>query len=89
MLTFGSTPSALRPSTSNARNFRTLVAVVKASREDADLSRQEFAKRLGLTYSQAVNMEHGRRAISFVDFVLLASDIGKDPVELLERVSAW
>ena len=68
---------------------RALIAVAKASREDADLSRDALAERLGLTYSQIVNMEHGRRAIGLVDFVLLAKAIGKDPGELLERVVSW
>lgn len=68
---------------------RAMVAVAKASREDVDLSRQVLAERLGLTYSQIVNMEHGRRAISFVDFVLLAKAIGVDPAELLKRVVNW
>jgi len=44
---------------------RALIAVAKASREDADLSRYALAERLGLTYSQIVNMEHGRRAIAY------------------------
>jgi transcriptional regulator with XRE-family HTH domain len=68
---------------------RAVIAVVKASREDADLSRHELAERLGLTYSQIVNMEHGRRAISFVDFVLLAQAIDVKPDELLKRVVNW
>lgn len=68
---------------------RAMIAVAKASREDADLSRHVLAERLGLTYSQVVNMEHGRRAISFEDFVLLAKAIGVEPSELLKRVVNW
>ena len=68
---------------------RAIIAVAKASREDKDLSRHELAERLGLTYSQIVNMEHGRRAMGLIDFVLLAKAIGKDPVELLKRVLSW
>jgi DNA-binding XRE family transcriptional regulator len=68
---------------------RAMVAVAKASREDKDLSRQALADRLGLTYSQVVNIEHGRRAISFEDFVLLAKAIGVEPSELLKRVLSW
>jgi transcriptional regulator with XRE-family HTH domain len=68
---------------------RAILAVAKASREDADLDRHELAERLGLTYNQIVNMEHGRRAMSLVDFVLLAKAIGKDPGELLKRVVSW
>jgi transcriptional regulator with XRE-family HTH domain len=68
---------------------RAIVAVIKASREDADLSRQELAERLGLTYSQIVNMEHGRRAVQLIDFIVLAKAIGVEPTALLERVVRW
>ena len=68
---------------------RAIVAVIKASREDADLSRQELAERLGLTYSQIVNMENGRRAVQLIDFLMLAKAIGVDPVALFERVARW
>ncbi len=68
---------------------RAMIAVAKASREDADLSRHDLAERLGLTYSQVVNIEHGRRAISFEDFVLMAKACRVDPTELLKRVMNW
>jgi len=68
---------------------RAIVAVIKASREDADLSRHELAERLGLTYSQIVNMENGRRAVQLVDFMMLAQALGVDSVELFERVARW
>ncbi len=68
---------------------RAVVAVIKASREEADLSRQELAERLGLTYSQIVNMENGRRAVQLIDFILLAKAIGVDPVALFERIARW
>ena len=68
---------------------RAIIAVIKASREDADLSRQELAERLGLTYSQIVNMEHGRRAVGLIDFIMLAEAINVEPVALLERITRW
>jgi transcriptional regulator with XRE-family HTH domain len=68
---------------------RAVVAVIKASREDADLSRQELAERLELTYSQIVNIENGRRTVGLIDFILLAKAIGVDPVALFERVARW
>jgi transcriptional regulator with XRE-family HTH domain len=68
---------------------RAIIAVTKASREDADLDRRALAEQLGLTYSQIVNMEHGRRTVGLIDFILLAHAIGKDPAELLKRVTSW
>jgi transcriptional regulator with XRE-family HTH domain len=68
---------------------RVIVAVVKASREDADLSRAELGKRLGLTYSQIVNIENGRRAVGLADFLMLADALEVDSVSLFERVARW
>lgn len=68
---------------------RALVAVIKASREDSDLSRRHLAERLGLTYSQIVNMENGRRAVGLIDFVLLAEALNIEPKTLLDRVIRW
>jgi len=68
---------------------RVVIAVIKASREDADLSRQELAARLKLTYSQIVNIENGRREVGLVDFLMLANAIDVDPVELFQRVARW
>jgi transcriptional regulator with XRE-family HTH domain len=68
---------------------RAIIAVIKASREDADLSRQELAERLGMTYSQIVNMEHGRRAVGLIDFLMLAKAIGVEPAALLDRIERW
>jgi transcriptional regulator with XRE-family HTH domain len=63
--------------------------VIKASREDADLDRHELAARLGLTYSQIVNMENSRRSVSLIDFILFAKAIGVEPAALLDRVARW
>lgn len=68
---------------------RAVVAVIKASREDADLSREELAKRLGLTYSQIVNIENRRRAVGLIDFIMLAEAIDVDPIALFERIARW
>ena len=68
---------------------RAIVAVVKASREDSDLSRQELARRVGLTYSQVVNIENSRREVSLVDFLMLSEAMDMEPVALLERIQRW
>lgn len=68
---------------------RAVIAVMKASREDADLTRHELATRLGLTYSQIVNIEHGRRAVGLIDFILIAKAMGIEPNALLNRITRW
>jgi transcriptional regulator with XRE-family HTH domain len=82
-------PSRSEKPRDRAQWQRAIIAVIKASREDADLDRRELAERLGMTYSQIVNMENGRRAVGLIDFVLLAKAIGVDPVALFERVARW
>ena len=82
-------PSRSKKSRTRADWERAVVAVIKASREDADLSREELAKRLGLTYSQIVNIENNRRAVGLIDFIMLAEAIEVDPVALFERIARW
>lgn len=82
-------PSRSKKPRTRADWERAVVAVIKASREDADLSREELAKRLGLTYSQIVNIENRRRAVGLIDFIMLAEAIGVAPIALFERVARW
>ena len=72
-----------------SRIERAFMAVFKASRQDADLSREEAAEALGLTKNQVVNMENGRRVVTGVDLILLARRIRRDPKELFNRVLNW
>jgi transcriptional regulator with XRE-family HTH domain len=82
-------PSRSKKSRTRVDWERAVVAVIKASREDADLSREELAKRLGLTYSQIVNIENNRRQVGLIDFIMLADAIDVDPVALFERIARW
>jgi ribosome-binding protein aMBF1 (putative translation factor) len=82
-------PSKSKKSRTRAEWQRAITAVIKASREDADLSRQELADRLGLTYSQIVNIENSRRAVGLIDFIMLADAIGVEPAALFDRIMRW
>ena len=46
-----------------------------------------LAKRLGLTYSQIINMENNRLQVGLIDFIMLAEAIEIDPVALFERIA--
>lgn len=82
-------PSKSKKSRTRTEWQRAIMAVIKASREDADLSRQELADRLGLTYSQIVNIENSRRAVGLIDFIMLADAIGVEPAALFDRIMRW
>ncbi len=66
-----------------------MLTVLKASRQDADVSRRQLAEWLGMTPGQVANMEHGRRDIRVVDFILIAQAIRVDPETLFRRVLKW
>jgi transcriptional regulator with XRE-family HTH domain len=68
---------------------RAIVTVIRAARDDADVSQKELADRLGFTYRQVVNMEHGRRAIHASDLIMIAQALKVDPQKMLRRILGW
>lgn len=68
---------------------RAIVTMIRAARDDADVTQQELADRLGLTHRQVVNMEHQRRAIHASDFIMIAHALNMNPKTLLEKVLGW
>ena len=68
---------------------RIIVAVLKASREDLDISRAELADRLGWKPEQIAELEIGRRIVRAVDLILIPRALGIEPEKLLHRVTRW
>lgn len=68
---------------------RAIVTVIRAARDDADVTQQELANRLGFTHRQVVNMEHGRRAIHASDLIMIAKALNEDPETLMRRILRW
>ena len=64
-------------------------AVLKASREDSDVSQKELARRLQLTRNVIANIETARRAVLMADFVMIANALRVDPETLLRRILQW
>ena len=60
--------------------------VLRDSREDADLSQRQLASALNLTRNQVANIEGGRRAVSVIDLVEIATVLGIAPDRLLGHV---
>ena len=72
-----------------AERARLQLGVIRAvvnARNDADLTQQELADRLGLTKNQVVNMENGRAAIHASELALIATVLGVDFAELWRRI---
>lgn len=63
--------------------------VLKATREDSDRSQQDLATTLGWSRNMITNMETGRRAVGFADFVIVARALHIEPERLLRRVLHW
>ena len=68
---------------------QTIVAVLKASREDLDVSRTELANRLGWNPAQIAELEIGRRIVRASDLILIAKALDIEPDALLRRILRW
>jgi ribosome-binding protein aMBF1 (putative translation factor) len=68
---------------------RVIVAVLKASREDLDLSRADLADRLGWKPEQIAELEIGRRIVRASDLILIARALKIEPDALVRRISRW
>jgi transcriptional regulator with XRE-family HTH domain len=77
------------PQQARKRWARKIVAVLKASREDADVSRTELAEWLGFTVNQVANLEYGRRELRVIDLIMIAQALRLDPETLFRRILRW
>jgi len=68
---------------------RAAVTVLRAARDDADLTQKEMAARLGWSHRQVVNLEHLRRAVRIVDVAKYARALEIDPLDLLTQIAQW
>jgi transcriptional regulator with XRE-family HTH domain len=68
---------------------RALITVLKASREDADVSRQELANKLGWTVQLVSNVENGRKELGAVDLFMIASALKLEASEFVRRIERW
>lgn len=63
--------------------------ILRATREDLDLSQEKLAGILGWTRNMVANLESGRRRLTFVDFVLVARAFNIEPGKMLRRILDW
>ena len=65
------------------------VAIIAASRRDADVKQADLAAKLGWSRSKVAKIEAGERRIELPDFILIAKALGIEPEKLFHRVMRW
>jgi ribosome-binding protein aMBF1 (putative translation factor) len=63
--------------------------IIRATREDFDMSQETLAVRLGWTRNMVANLESGRRTLTFADFVVITKAFNIEPEKLLRRILQW
>jgi transcriptional regulator with XRE-family HTH domain len=67
------------------RLYREFGQRLRKARDDADLTQQDVADRVGLKRTSITNIEAGRQHISLHQLFLLADAVGSNPLELLPK----
>lgn len=75
--------------TERERLNRAIVTVIRAARNDADMTQMDLAAALDLPYRAIVNMEGRRRVVQACDLIMIARVLKLSPTTLLERVLSW
>lgn len=75
--------------TLRSRGQKALLAVLVASRREADLTQRKLAERLGWPHSVVGKVETGERRLDVVEFTAWAQALKLEPLTLYERYLAW
>lgn len=59
---------------------------IQTARKDRGLSQEEAASRMAWTVDVMGNIEKGRREISLPEFIVLARQMGSDPITMLKKM---
>lgn len=71
------------PSSKGSRAYRSFVQKLRAARDEAGLTQQEAARRLGKPQSFISKCESGERRVDVIELQLLADLYGKDLKDFL------
>ena len=66
--------------------YRAFRRVLKAEREQRDVTQVELARRLGITQSMLSKIERGERRLDVVEFISLVRALGADPPNVIATV---
>ena len=81
-------PSARRiPRSIHSPEQRALRDLLIAARLRARLTQQKLAKRLGKPQSFVAKYEGGERRLDVIEFIVIAREIGADPVRMLRTLA--
>jgi len=69
-----------------ARGART---VLRAFRDDADVTQQQLAARVGWSPKQVVDLESGRKAMQIRHVVRIVRGLGIDPAAAFAQIVSW
>lgn len=70
-----------------SERYGLFLAVLVQARREAGLTQSELAVRLGKPQSYISKAERGERRIDVIEFIDLAQALGKEPSELVSRIS--
>lgn len=70
----------------SSREYRTAIETLRAIREGKGVSQRELARRLNKPPSFVNKIELLERRLDIVEFMLIASALGFDPPQLLDRL---
>lgn len=68
--------------------YERLIALLVATRHEADIRQQTLAKALGRPQSFIAKYEGGERRIDLVEFIAIARALGADPIGLFREFLA-
>jgi len=77
------------PKTLRSRGHRALIAILVATRRDAQLTQRQLADRLQRPQSFVSKIEAGERRLDVVEFVAIAKALKVEPGVLFERFLRW
>ncbi|HZR03387.1 MAG TPA: helix-turn-helix transcriptional regulator [Burkholderiales bacterium] len=72
-----------------SKEHTSLLAILRASREEAKLTQRQLADRLGWSKSKYASVESGERRLDVIEFRHLAKALKVDPLELFRRWVNW
>lgn len=70
----------------SGKRYKRFYEALVAARNDAGLSQEDVAKRLGRPQSYISKCERGERRMDVIEFLEIADAIGFDPVRFLNKL---
>lgn len=63
--------------------------VLRAARDDLDVTQEELGRRMGWSKKQMWDLEHGRKTVTVAHFFMVSRRLGIDPERLVRRVKNY